>query len=151
VGALTDAGFDQAVALGAALRQRYASHSTPLVPPQQYDGRYVSAHTTAVRRTATTLRGVLTGLYPRSSAVVPVAVRPAAQDWMTGDLRGCPALRNLSTALAAQQALRGALRCCQCGCWHARCCWARMHSAQPHAMRTPSLRGTRRCWGWRAA
>jgi hypothetical protein len=107
MGSLTDTGFQEALALGAQLRRRYIQSTPPLLPQQCYSPCHVSARSTAVRRTVTTLRGVLSGLWPGSAAVVPVAVRPHREDWMTGDVSGCPVLANLSMRLVAQQAARG--------------------------------------------
>lgn len=61
-----------------------------------------------MQRTVTTLRGVLSGLYPNSTGeVVRVAVRPYAQETMTADQQGCSVLGNLTQRLADAQKAQG--------------------------------------------
>jgi hypothetical protein len=79
-----------------------------LLPSRQLDTRLLHAESTAVQRTVTTLRGVLSGLYPNSTArVVRVAVRPYAEETMTADRQGCAVLGNLTQRLADEQKAQG--------------------------------------------
>jgi hypothetical protein len=82
MGHLTDVGFQMALDLGSQLRQRYIDQHKLL--PHRLDLNLVHAESTAVQRTVATLRGVLSGLYPNASGVVPVAVRPYAQVRLKG-------------------------------------------------------------------
>ena len=107
MGSLTDNGFQNALDLGAQLRKRYIKHQQ-LLPAGRLDTRLLHAESTAVQRTVTTLRGVLTGLFPGSAAVVRVAVRPHEQEVMTVDWDGCPLLGNLTAQLTQLQQDRGA-------------------------------------------
>lgn len=109
MGHLTDTGFQMALDLGSELRRRYINQHR-LLPSRQLDANLLHAESTAVQRTVTTLRAVLTGLYPNASAEVRVAVRPYSQELMTADWEGCPALANLTTQLTNLQAARGARR-----------------------------------------
>lgn len=78
MGHLTDVGFQMALDLGSQLRQRYIEQHK-LLPQHRLDLQLLHVESTAVQRTVATLRGVLNGLYPHASGVVPVAVRPYAQ------------------------------------------------------------------------
>lgn len=62
-----------------------------------------------MQRTVTTLRGVLSGMYPDSTREVRVAVRPYAQETMTADRQGCTVLGNLTQRLADMQKAQGVL------------------------------------------
>jgi hypothetical protein len=108
MGSLTDNGYQLALDLGAQLRRTYIDQHK-LLPARQLDAQLLHVESTAVQRTVTTLRGVLNGLYPNSSEVVRVAVRPFAQETMTADWQGCPVLGILSQQLAAIQNARGEL------------------------------------------
>lgn len=105
MGALTDTGFNMALNLGSQLRQRYLLNHK-LLPAHELDLELLHAESTAFQRTVTTLRGVLTGLYPNSSAVVPVAVRQPKQEVMLREA-GCPRLANLTRQLWQVQAAQG--------------------------------------------
>lgn len=109
MGSLTDIGFQNALDLGAQLRHTYIEQHK-LLPPQQLDAKLLHAESTAVQRTVTTLRGVLNGLYPNSSDLLRVAVRPHQQEIMSADWQGCRMLGNLTQQLADIQADRGEVR-----------------------------------------
>ncbi len=66
MGTLTTAGYQQALALGSYLRSRYVAGEKLL--SGDYEPSAVFAHTTSMRRTIATLRGVLSGLYPSDAA-----------------------------------------------------------------------------------
>jgi len=106
MGSLTDTGFQNALDLGSQLRQHYIDQHK-LLPPKLLDMRLLHAESTAVQRTVTTLRGVLSGLFPNSTAVVPVAVRPHQQEVMSADWVGCQVLGNLTTQLTQLQQEQG--------------------------------------------
>jgi hypothetical protein len=97
-----------ALDLGARLRRTYIDQHK-LLPARQLDAQLLHVESTAVQRTVTTLRGVLNGLYPNSTAAVKVAVRPYAQETMIADWQGCPVLGNLSQQLVTIQKTRGEL------------------------------------------
>lgn len=113
MGSLTDVGYQMALNLGSELRHRYIMQHG-LLPIDDVSTSHVSVHSTAVRRTVTTLRGVLTGMYRNSSTEVRVAVQPSEEEIMVGNPQGCPALGDLVTQLRQEQARRGGLGHTKC-------------------------------------
>jgi hypothetical protein len=106
MGSLTDAGYQNALDLGAYLRLHYI-HQNKLLPAHRLDASLLQVESTAVQRTVTTLRGVLSGLYPDTSATVRVAVRSHEEEVMGADWYGCPLLANLTAQLTDAQAAQG--------------------------------------------
>ncbi|EFJ43767.1 hypothetical protein VOLCADRAFT_96118 [Volvox carteri f. nagariensis] len=72
-GTLTEAGYRMAVDVGTWLRNRYVTSAgsdatggfLPDMEPRGWDPEVATLRTTPIRRTIATLRGVLTGLWPR--------------------------------------------------------------------------------------
>ena len=98
LGQLTDLGVRQALALGAALRERYVP---ALLPPDALPcAATLSVRSSNLQRTVATARGVLSGLYPAAAAqprATPVAVRvaPDATEWLFPNTAACARLRDL--------------------------------------------------------
>lgn len=105
MGRLTNNGYNMAVELGRRLRQRYVQQHQLL--PAAYSAASLLAQTTAFERTVFTLQGVLSGLYPGTAAVVPVACRTPEDEIMIGNNSTCAALPRLTDAFQAQQDATG--------------------------------------------
>lgn len=112
MGQLTINGYRMAKNLGRWLQKRYVSEFNFL--PIKYEAKSLSARSTCIDRTYKTLQGVLTGLYPSLTEVVPVNASVEAHEIMYGKNTTCerlgPMFAELQDGLNAKDLLDRALQ-----------------------------------------
>lgn len=113
MGTLTSIGYEQAVELGRSIRDRYIYRYKFL--PAEYMPGTLQAHTTSVRRTIATLKGLLTGLYPITQQPISVNAVKEEFEFMYGKNATCQQLGPLYESMQQATAEAGRHTMCQLG------------------------------------